>query len=107
MDVKVRVLFIIMIIEYIGTWRDSLVLFSLGGGEGCTVYRAWGTPILGHGKEVPRWWPLFLRLLIWLGLYFIPHHDLIDRPLCAEKNGLSLSHLVPEILLPNVGLILP
>ncbi len=34
----------------------------------------------------------------------MPRHDLIDPPLSAERNGLSLSHLVPETLGPNVGL---
>ncbi len=36
----------------------------------------------------------------------MPHHNLIEPlPLSAEKIGLSLSHLVPEILGPKVGLI--
>ncbi len=29
-----------------------------------------GTPILGHGREVPQWWPSFLRFLIQLGALF-------------------------------------
>ncbi len=29
-----------------------------------------GTPILEHGREVPRWWPPFLRLSIRLGPIF-------------------------------------
>ncbi len=30
-----------------------------------------GTFILGHGREVPRWWPPFWGFSIWLGPYFI------------------------------------
>ncbi len=56
-----------------------------------------GTPILRHGREVPRWWPPFWGFPIRLGPYFIP--------LSEEKIGLSLSHLVPEILGPKFGLI--
>ncbi len=37
-----------------------------------------GTPILEHGRDVPRWWPPFLKLSIRLGPYFIPHHNPID-----------------------------
>ncbi len=55
-----------------------------------------GTPILGHGREVPRRWPPFLLFSIRLGPYFMPQHNLIDRPLYAEKICLSLSHLVPD-----------
>ncbi len=47
--------------------------------------RGGGTHILGHGREVPRWWPPFLRFSIRLGLYFIPHHNPID-PLFLQKN---------------------
>ncbi len=32
----------------------------------------------------------------------MPHHDLIDPPLSAEKIGMSLSHLAPEKLGPKV-----
>ncbi len=37
-----------------------------------------GTPIPGHGREVPRWWPLFWGFSIRLGPYFIPQHNPID-----------------------------
>ncbi len=37
-----------------------------------------GTPILGHGREVPWWWTSFWGFSIWLGPYFIPQHDPID-----------------------------
>ncbi len=57
-----------------------------------------GTPLLGHGREVPRWWPQFGGFSIRLGPYFIP--------LSAEKIGLPLSHLVSGILGPKVGLII-
>ncbi len=65
--------------------------------------RGRGTHILGHGREVPLWWPAFLRFSIRLGLYFIPPHNPIDPLFLQEKIGLSLSHLVPEILGPKVG----
>ncbi len=57
-----------------------------------------GTLILGHGREGPRWWPPFWGFSIQLGPHFITQHNLIDPPLSAEKIGLSLSLLVPEIL---------
>ncbi len=40
-----------------------------GGGVGAGWYRG-GTPILGNGREVLRWWPSFLRFFIWLGALF-------------------------------------
>ncbi len=58
---------------------------------GCTSRG--GTPILRHGREVPRWWPPFWGFPFW------------GPPLSAEKIGLSLSHLVPEILGPKFGII--
>ncbi len=58
------------------------------------------TSILKHSGAVPRWWPSCLGFSIWLGPYFIPQHNPT-----AEKIGLSLSHLVQEILGPKVGLI--
>ncbi len=66
-----------------------------------------GTHISGHGREVMWWWTHFHNncFLIWLGSYFDP--DLSDYRLIAEKNGLSLAHLVPEILGSKVGLIYP
>ncbi len=45
-----------------------------------------------------------LRCSIQLGPYFMTHHNLIDPFFLQKKIGLSLSHLVPEILGPNVGL---
>ncbi len=63
-----------------------------------------GTPILGHGWEVPWGWPLFWGFLIRLGPYFIPQHNLID-PLFLQEKSVCLSHLVPEILGPKFGLI--
>ncbi len=62
-----------------------------------------GTPIRGHGREVPRRWPPFWDF----------HSDCVPilylntirywPSLSAEKVGLSLSHLVPDILGPKVG----
>ncbi len=73
------------------------MLFKLVPGGG-------GTHILGHGREVPRWWPPFFRFSIRLGLFYTSTQS--DwPPFSSEKNGLSLSHLVPEILGPKVGII--
>ncbi len=63
-----------------------------------------GTPILGYGREVPRWWSMFLRFLIWLDPYFMADQHLIHPFYCREIS-LSLSHEVPEILGPKVGQI--
>ncbi len=38
-------------------------------------------------------------------LFFIPQHNPIDPLFLQKKIGLSLSHLVPEILGPKVSLI--
>ncbi len=62
------------------------------------------TPILGHGREVQWWWPPFLRFSIWMGPYFMPHHDPIDSCFLPKKL-VCLSHLVPEIFRPKVHLI--
>ncbi len=63
-----------------------------------------GTPILGHGREVQQWWPLFWVFNPIGSLFYTPTQS--DwPPLSAEKIGLSPSHLVPEILRPKVGLI--
>ncbi len=59
-----------------------------------------GTPILRHGRKVPRWWPPFLWLSIWFGPYCI-----MQPPLSAEIISLCLSHLVTEIWGHKVGLI--
>ncbi len=64
-----------------------------------------GTSIIGHGREVTWWWPPFWAFSIQLGPYFIPHHNPIDPLFLEKKIGWSLSHLVPEILGPKVGLI--
>ncbi len=40
-----------------------------------------------------------------LGRYFISQHNPIDPLFLEKKIGLSLSHLVPEILRPKVGII--
>ncbi len=66
-----------------------------------------GTPILGHGTTIGRFGgddPHVLNFQFDLvPFYTITQSD--SPPLSAEKIGLSLSHLVPEILGPNVGLI--
>ncbi len=51
-----------------------------------------GTPILGHGRELPWWWPPFFKFSIWLGSYVIPHNDLID-PLFLQKYSVCLYHI--------------
>ncbi len=62
-----------------------------------------GTHILGHGREVPQWWPPFFDPIRSI-FYTSTQSDW--PPLSAEKKiGLSLSHLVPEILGPKFGLI--
>ncbi len=40
-----------------------------------------------------------------MGPHFMPHHDLIDPFFLLKEIGLSLSHLVPEIIRPKHGLI--
>ncbi len=45
----------------------------------------------------------FFLFAIRLGPYFIPQHNPID-PLFLQKKAVCLSHLVPEILGPKVGL---
>ncbi len=44
----------------------------------------------------------FLRFLIQMGPYYMPLLELI-APHFLQKKGLSLSHLVPEILEPKFG----
>ncbi len=61
-----------------------------------------GTPILGYGREVRQCLTPFFNPI---GSFFMYHHDLIDILFLQNTNGLSLSHLVPEILGPKVGLI--
>ncbi len=62
-------------------------------------------PTCRHGREIRWWWPTFVRFMIGLGPYFMPHHDLIDPIFLQKTISLSLSHLVLEILVHNVGLI--
>ncbi len=40
-----------------------------------------------------------------IGPYFMPYHDPTDPIFLQKKISLSLSHVVPEILGPKVGLI--
>ncbi len=54
-------------------------------------YARGGSPIVGHGREVPRWWPAFLRFSIQLGLYFIPQHNPIDPFFCRKKWFVSIT----------------
>ncbi len=62
-----------------------------------------GTPILGHGREVPRWLPC---LWVFQSDALCYSYVQSDWPaLSAEKIGLSLSHLISEILGHKVGLI--
>ncbi len=64
-----------------------------------TNYRWVGTPIFGYGREVPQWWPQFGDFQSdWVQCYTSARPDW--HSLTAEKIGLSLSHLVPEILRP-------
>ncbi len=60
-------------------------------------------PYLGMvGKfrcDDPPFWEFSIRL----GPYFIPQQNLIDTLFLQKKIGLSLSHLVPEILGPKIG----
>ncbi len=51
--------------------------------------RGGGTSILGHGREVPRWWPSFLRFSIWLGALFS-----ILKPLKQPGSILLTPHCV-------------
>ncbi len=46
----------------------------------------------------------FMVLPIRLGPYFISQHNPIDPLFLKKKIGLPLSHLVLEILGPNIGL---
>ncbi len=86
---------------------DTLHGSQFGRSWSCTVVcpGRWGYSHTWHGREVQQWWPPFLRFSIRLGPYCMPHHDLIDPFSCRKKIGLSVSHLVPEILGPKVGLI--
>ncbi len=63
-----------------------------------------GTPILEHGWELPVYWPPFLTFFDPIGSFFYIQLDLIDPIFLQKKIGLSLSHLVPEVIWPKVGL---
>ncbi len=73
--------------------------YFLGGlvlGGGARVELIWfgrgvGTPILGHGREVPQWWPPFWGFSIRLGPYFIPQHNLIDPSFCRKNRFVSIT----------------
>ncbi len=62
-------------------------------------------PYLGMVERFRGDDPPFLRFSIRLGLYFIPQRNPNDSFFSAETIGLSLSHLVPEILGPKVAVI--
>ncbi len=68
-----------------------------------TVSKALGdTPTFVHGRNVSLQWPPFGGFSIWWGPYFTQSDW---PPLAAEQIYLSLTHLVPEILGPKIGLI--
>ncbi len=64
----------------------------------------WVLPYLGMVWRSAVMTP-FYRFPIRLGPYFISPHDPIDPLFLQKRIGLSLSHLVPEILGPKVGKI--
>ncbi len=74
----------------------KLLLFSWGGG-GTIPYWNRG----GNFRSIDPW---FWHVPIPLGPFVCPTRSYWP-PLSAEKIGLSLSHLVPEIIWPKVGLI--
>ncbi len=82
-------------------WRSALSVVNDMG-----YFPGVGTTILGHGRAVQQWWPPFWGFLIQLGPYnFIPQHNPIDL-LFLQKNRFVSITLVPEILGPNVGLMI-
>ncbi len=64
----------------------------------------WVLPYLGMIETFRCDHPPFWGFSIWLGPLFIPQQSDCP-PLSAKKIGLSLSHLIQEILGPKVGLI--
>ncbi len=69
-------------------YAPHLVKYNeLQGGRG-------GTPIFGHGGEVPQWSPPFWRFSIRMGPYFIRQHNPID-PLFLQKKSVCfcLNHI--------------
>ncbi len=74
---------------------NTVTVLNLGG----------GTPILEDGGELPLYWPpFFLTFSDPIGSLFYVQLDLIDPLFQQKKIGWSLSHLVPEIIWPKVGL---
>ncbi len=83
----------------------------LRGAAGRQIVPLWVLPYLGTlgGSAVMirgsiarhPFWGFSIRL----GPYFVHLHNPIDPSICRKKIGLSLSHLVPEILGPKVALI--
>ncbi len=57
-----------------------------------TFHGVGGTPILSHGRKVPRWWPPFLWLSIWFGPYCMVQPDPID-PLFLQKKSVCFYHI--------------
>ncbi len=49
--------------------------------------------------------PPFLGICNLTGRYFIPQHNPIETLFRQKKISLSLSNLIPETLLPKVGLM--
>ncbi len=60
--------------------------------DDCNTTPGWVLPILGHGREVLRWWPPFFGFTFRLGPYFIPQHNPID-PLFLQKKLVCLNHI--------------
>ncbi len=80
-----------------GTWECGYIITKSRNPEK-------GTPILGYGhSEVIS--PRFLVVHPRGSLFYAS--DLIDPLFLQKKIGLSLSHLVPEILWAKFGLISP
>ncbi len=45
--------------------------------------------------------PVFIEIFGQKGPHFMHHHNPIGPPISAKNIGLSLSHLVPEVLRPK------
>ncbi len=69
----------------------------------CGATLGWVLPYLGMVGTLRGVDPPFWGFPIRLGPYFIPQHNSVDPFFLQKKIGLSLSHLVPEILGPKVG----